>query len=154
MFKVGVVIKGIDGILEAIFGVALFFTSQTLIRDLVAKLVHRELLEDPDSSIARWLAHLFNHLPIGMQHFAAAYLLAHGLVKLGLVAGLLCGKLWAYPIALVVLSLFVCYQAYRFCHTHSIGLALLSAFDIIIIILIWQEYKNQKIRHGAATQPD
>ena len=67
-----------------------------------------------------------------------------GLVKMGLVAGLLREKLWAYPVALAVLGLFFCYQMYRLAHTHSSGLGFFSLLDLIILVLIWREYKSLK----------
>jgi len=42
--------------------------------------------------------------------------------------GLLRNKVWAYPISLAVLGLFIVYQLYRFSHTHGYGLIVLTAF--------------------------
>jgi uncharacterized membrane protein len=58
-----------------------------------------------------------------------------------LVAGLLRNKLWAYPASLVVLGLFIAYQFYRFSYTHGAGLIVLTVFDIIVMGLIWHEYR-------------
>ncbi len=144
LFKVGLAVKGIDGFLEVVCGIALLFAGHSFIRKLVVSLTHGELVEDPDDFVATHLLHFFNHFSIGTQHFAAFYLLAHGLVKLGLVAGLLRRKLWAFPTGLAVLGLFLCYQAYRFAHNHSIGLLVISACDLIVIFLIWREYRYRK----------
>src|SRR5579862_6765250 len=76
-FKTGVVIKGLDGILEIIAGIALFMTSQTAIRDLIARMTREELLEDPHDFVANHLVDFFNHLSISTKHFAALYLLAY-----------------------------------------------------------------------------
>jgi uncharacterized membrane protein len=62
-------------------------------------------------------------------------------VKLFLVAGRLRNKLWAYPASLVVMGLFIVYQIYRFSYTHGWGLIVLSVFDIVVIWLIWHEYR-------------
>jgi uncharacterized membrane protein len=40
-----------------------------------------------------------------------------------------------------VLGLFVIYQLYRFSHTHGLGLIALSVFDVIIVVLIWHEWR-------------
>jgi uncharacterized membrane protein len=61
-------------------------------------------------------------------------------VKLLLVVGLLKNKLWSYPASFVVLGLFIAYQLYRFSYTHSVGLIVLTIFDVIVIGLICQEY--------------
>lgn len=148
LFRIGVVAKGIDGLLEAIAGVALFFTDRALLRSLVDWLTAGELQEDPADFVANHLVQFANHLSIGTKHFAASYLLGYGLVKVGLAAGLLRGKLWAYPTALVVLGLFLCYQIYRLSHTHSLALGVFSLMDLAILVLIWRDYQYLKTRRN------
>lgn len=148
LFKIGVTIKGVDGALEAIAGVALFFTSTASLRNLVDWLTQGELEEDPNDFVANHLVDFFHHLSVSTEHFAAVYLLAYGLVKIGLVAGLLREKLWSYPTALTVLGLFLCYQIYRFSHNHSPGLAFVNVLDLIILAVIWRDYQYLKARLG------
>jgi uncharacterized membrane protein len=150
LFKIGVVIKGVDGALEAIAGFALLFTSTAFLRNLVDWLTAGELQEDPTDYVANHLVGFFHHLTINTKHFAAVYLLTYGLAKVGLVAGLLHGKLWAYPTALSVLGLFWCYQIYRLSHTHSVGLALVSLLDLVILALIRRDYQYVKARRRHA----
>jgi uncharacterized membrane protein len=150
LFKIGVMIKGIDGALEAVAGFALFFTSTAALRNLVDWLTQGELQEDPTDFVANHLVDFFHHLSINTEHFAAVYLLTYGLAKVGLVAGLLRGKLWAYPTALIVLGIFLCYQIYRLGHTHSPELAVVSLLDLAILALIWRDYQYLKTRRGPA----
>ena len=70
-------------------------------------------------------------------------------MKVFLVVGLLRNKLWAYPASLVVLSLFIVYQLYRYSYTHGIGLIILTIFDVFVIAMIWHEYRLVR-RHRAA----
>jgi len=79
--------------------------------------------------------------------FAAAYLIVHGLIKLFLVASLLLGRLWAYPLSLWFLAAFIVYQCYRYLHTHSISLVLLTVFDLAVVFLIWREYHSRQHVH-------
>jgi len=58
-----------------------------------------------------------------------------------LVVGLLGNKLWAYPVSLVILGRFIVYQLYRFSYTHGVGLIVLAIFDVIVMGLIWHEYR-------------
>ncbi len=146
LFKIGVVLKGIDGALEAVAGFALLFTTTASLRDLVDWLTAGELQEDPTDFVATHLVAFFHHLSINTKYFAAIYLLIYGIAKVGLVTGLLRGKLWAYPTALTVLGLFLCYQVYRLSHTHSIGLAFFSLLDLVILALIWRDYQYVKGR--------
>jgi uncharacterized membrane protein len=107
LFKIGVVIKVIDGVLEVVVGFALLFTSTAALRNLVDWLTAGELQEDPTDFVANFLVNLSHHLSISTKHFTSAYLLGYRLVKVGLAAGLLRGKLWAYLTALTVLGLFL-----------------------------------------------
>jgi uncharacterized membrane protein len=54
---------------------------------------------------------------------------------------LLKNKLSAYPASLIALGLFVLYQLYRFSYTHAAGLIVLTVFDLLVMSLIWHEYR-------------
>ncbi|WP_337128019.1 DUF2127 domain-containing protein [Mesorhizobium sp. Cs1321R2N1] len=58
-----------------------------------------------------------------------------------LVAALLKRRLWAYPASLAALLLFIIYQLYRFSYTHSAGLIVLTLFDLLVVWLVWHEYR-------------
>lgn len=153
LFKIGVVIKGIDGALELAAGIALCFANTASLRHLVDLLTQGELQEDPNDFIANHLVDFFHHLSVSTEHFAAVYLIVYGVTKIGLVIGLLRGKLWAYPSALILLGLFLCYQIYRFSCNHSIGLAFVSLLDLAILIVIWRDYQFMKAHHQHRQTP-
>jgi uncharacterized membrane protein len=144
LFEAGVIIKGVDGILETLGGVLFLFVSPEMLNRLVIFLTAHELSEDPHDVVAGWLRHAVEKLSPDTKLFASLYLLFHGLIKVFLVAGLLRGKLWAYPTALGFLGAFIVYQVYRFTHTHSPALLGLTVFDILIVFLVWQEYRSRK----------
>lgn len=144
LFKIGVAIKGIDGALELAAGIALCFTSTASLRHWVDLLTQGELQEDPNDFIANHLVNFFHHLSVNTEHFAAVYLMVYGVTKMGLVIGLWRGKLWAYPLALVILGLFLSYQIYRFSHNLSAGLAFVSLLDLAILVIIWRDYQFTK----------
>jgi uncharacterized membrane protein len=150
-FKFGILIKGLDGLLELIGGSALLLTSRPAIRHAVALLTRHELIEDPGDFVANHLVQLAQHVSLGTRYFAGFYLLAHGLVKIGMVAGLLRDKRWAYPLAVVLLTAFIGYQAYRIVEQPSPGLALLTAIDVTVLALIVREWRH---RPAAVTIPD
>lgn len=148
-FRVGVWLKGLDAILEIIGGVALLLVSPAFILRVVAFLTQDELAEDPRDLVANYVLHVARHLSVGTVHFAAFYLLAHGMVKVALVVALLKRVLSAYPISVIVFGAFIAYQLYRFTLTHSAGLIALSIFDLLVIGLIWLEYQALR-REGAS----
>jgi uncharacterized membrane protein len=141
LFEIGVILKGLDGLLETVSGAALFFIGTNAIVGWVAALMQDELSEDPHDAVANYLLHMAQGFSIGDKTFASIYLLSHGVVKMVLVAGLLRDKYWAYPASLAVLGLFILYQLYSFALTHSPGMAALTLFDLIVIALIWHEYR-------------
>jgi uncharacterized membrane protein len=141
-FRAGIALKGVDGLLESIAGI-LLIVDPSLLSRFGLTLWAYELQRVP-GHISAYLAHASEKLAYASPGFAAAYLLLHGGVKIILVIALLANKLWAYPLAIFTFSAFVFYQVFRFAHTHSIGLALLTVFDVGIIWLTWMEYRDQK----------
>jgi uncharacterized membrane protein len=150
-FRIGLVLKGLDGILEIIGGVLLLFISPQAIQHLARMLTAHELSEDPHDLIARYVLHSTGHLSAGITLFGAIYLLSHGIAKVVLVGLVLRDKLWAYPWLIVLLLLFIAYQIYRISFVQfSVGLTLLTIFDAALVWLTWREYNS---RRGRRRQP-
>jgi len=143
-FRAGITLKGIDSILEAIGGVLLWFISPASLSNVSFFLFDHELPLDPHDFIATHFFNASQHLANGGKTFASIYLLSHGLTKAVLVIALWFDKLWAYPLTIAVFSAFCVYQMYRFTHTHSWALALVTVFDLMIIYLTWEQYGEQR----------
>jgi len=141
IFEVSVLLKGAHALIECICGLVLAFVSTSAITSLVNSLTQEELIEDPNDFVGTHLLGLAQNFTVSTQHFYAFYLLSHGIVKVFLVIGLLRNKLWAYPVSLVVLGVFILYQLYRFSYTHGFGLMVLTVFDVVVMGLIWHEYR-------------
>lgn len=149
LFEISILLKGTHALIECIGGLILAVVSTESILRLANRIAQPELLNDPKDFIATHLLAWAQDFSVGTKNFYAYYLLSHGLVKVLLVIGLLRGKMWAYPASLVALALFIAYQLYRFNDTHSIGLIILTIFDLVVMVLIWQEYKVVR-QHMAA----
>ncbi|GLS20900.1 hypothetical protein GCM10007874_39170 [Labrys miyagiensis] len=147
-FLVSVFLKGAHALIECIGGLALALISTETIARLVRALTQDELSENPHDFLASHLQAWAQGFSLQSKHFYAFYLLSHGLVKVFLVIGLLRGKAWSYPASLVVLGLFILYQLYRYSYTGSIGLLVLTAFDVVVMAMIWWEYRL--VRHKLA----
>jgi uncharacterized membrane protein len=144
-FKIGLVLKGLDGILEVAGGILLLFLSPHAIEHIVRTLTAHELSEDPHDLIARYLLHTASHLTTSTTLFGAIYLLSHGAAKIVLVALVLRDKLWAYPWLIVLLLAFIAYQIYQITFVHfSIGLTALTFFDAVLVWLTWREYQAKR----------
>ncbi len=147
-FDIGVIAKGVDGVLELVGGALLFFVSSPTLYHIARVLTRHELSTDPDDPISNYLLDSTRHLSHHAKIFAAIYLLWHGVVKLGLVAGLLLKKHLAYPAAMIAFGLFILYQLYRYMHTHAPELIVLSVLDAVVIVLTWFEYKRLQSEHA------
>jgi uncharacterized membrane protein len=151
-FEIGIILKGLDGLLELIGGTLLLAVSPATINRIVGALTQHELSEDPRDFVATHLLRLSHGLTGPAVGFAAAYLLLHGIVKVVLVLALLRNKLWAYPWTIAFLATFIGYQLYRIALHLTLGLIALTIFDALIIWLTWREYQKQRTarQHGQA----
>jgi uncharacterized membrane protein len=141
-FRTGIAFKWLNGLLETAGGLVLLIVTNQQIINFVYRLFRHELLEDPTDFFANILIRLSSHLTPGTQLFAAVFLLGHGIVKLILATSIWLNKLWAFPVAGLVLSGLVVYQIVRITSTHSIVLILLTIIDVAIIAMLWPEYKH------------
>jgi uncharacterized membrane protein len=149
-YEIGLVIKFIDGLFELIGGILVISLTPNAIHGITRFLTENALQNNPHNYIATHIVKAGAHLAAGHNFFAAAFLLTHGLVKVVLVICLYLNRLWAYPWALVILSLFLAYQIYQLITAPTFGMAFLSVLDAIIIWLIQREWR--KIRHGEPNQ--
>jgi uncharacterized membrane protein len=144
VFEVGIVLKGLNGLLELVGGVLLLVVSPASIKGVVQTLIEGELSEDPHDLIATRLLHTAGGVTAAGLTFGAVYLLVHGVVKVTLVIALLRNKLWAYLWMIAALLAFIAYQVYRIILSPSPGLIALTAFDVFIVVLTWREYRKQR----------
>ncbi len=145
-FQVSTAIKGIDGVLESIGGLTLLLVSKPMLNKTVLFLTQHELTEDPHDRVANFFVSLTQHLSTGTKTYAALYLLIHGIVKIFLVVNLLREKLWIFPVSIAVLFAFVVYQTYRLTVQFTWPMLLLTLFDALIILSVWNEYRLVRAR--------
>ena len=153
LFEASLAIKGLLTAAEALAGLGLLVTPNPLIARFVFWVTHFEIAEDPSDTLATWTLRAVTQFPIGTQHFYALYLLAHGGLKLTMVVLLWYRVMWAYPAGMALLAGFVLYQTYEFFHAGSPFLLLLAMFDLVMIGLVWQEWRALRRggRGGAVT---
>ena len=144
IFTLGIIIKGIDGIFQIIAGLTLLIAKSDSISKFIQTIFQHEITQDPTDFIANYFLHLSQNLSISTISFLAVYLIINGSIKLILSSSLWFKKLWAYPLAAILLSLFVIYQITKFIATNSAILLILILLDISIIILLRFEYNKTK----------
>jgi uncharacterized membrane protein len=150
LFLIGVIGKGIDGLLEAVGGLVLFFVTPGQIQSLAQALTLHKLSKDPNDLIANYILNSAGGLSDATERFAATFLVWHGVVKIVLVAALLRKREWGYVAGIAAFSLFLVYQIYRYLHTRSPELLALSVVDLFVIALTWLEYERLRATNGFA----
>jgi len=150
LFEIGIILKGLDGILETIGGLLLLAVTPATIDTLAARLTQHELSEDPHDFIANHLLRFTHGLTGTAVTFAAVYLLLHGITKTVLVAALLRNQIWAYPWMLGFLLIFIGYQLYRIALSPTFSLSALTIFDAFIVWLTWREWRKQSAKASLA----
>jgi len=129
-FQIGVILKGLNGLLELIGGMLLLIFPPSAIREFLVHLSH-------NPAIAQ-------HISPQDERFAAIYLASHGVVKGVLVYALLREKLWAFPWAIGVFAAFCVYQIYRYVVEPSAWLIALTVLDVAVILLTRAEWRRVK----------
>ncbi|MFF1635283.1 DUF2127 domain-containing protein [Leifsonia sp. NPDC058248] len=148
VFLVGVVFKGLDGLVEVIGGTLLLFVTPAQLLGAANAATAEELSEDPHDLIANLIIHGASRLHAGGELFIAAYLLMHGVVKVAIVVALLIGTRRVYPWAMAALGAFLVFQVYELFTHPSLGVAVLTVFDAVIIWLTWREWRrNRELRN-------
>lgn len=141
LFRLAVLLKGLDGASQLVTGIVLLFIPPRAITHLVQLAVTRDLFGNPAGSLAMRLQTAVQSFTGGSTRtFVIVYLLVHAVIKLGLVVALLRKIAPAYPIAAVALGLFVVFEVLRAVRTHSVILPIFAALDVLIILVVIREY--------------
>jgi uncharacterized membrane protein len=152
-FEVALILKGLDGLLEIFGGAVLLLLSKQTLNGWLVSATEHELSEDPHDFLYTHVLSAGQHLLATSQLYAALYLVSHGVVKVVLVVAVLRDKLWAYPWMVGFLILFIGYQSYLFAFSPSMGLALLTVFDVFIVWLTYREYGRRRSSRRSPTLP-
>lgn len=143
LFKAGIFIKALVGLGEIIFGLAFYVLSPAIINSLINFFVE-ELREIPGDFLVNIFLRIFHDFSVTPQLVWGFIFLSHGIVKIFLLAGLFKNKFWAYPVSILIFTIFVFYQFYRLSIAPSVLLWFITIFNIIFIGLILHEYKHKK----------
>jgi uncharacterized membrane protein len=143
VFLAAVILKGLNGLLE--LALAIFLATSDEILPYILNLANDELIENPNDFLAHHLS-AYTHPSESMLLFASLYLTVHGFVKIALALGLWLNKIWAYPAAMGIISLFIVFQLIRVLEKGSMLLLALTLVDCVFVWLIYHEYKNALTR--------
>ncbi len=146
VFLLTLMAKGLLGAAQLAAAVAIAFGVSGRLPAVAHWLVKAELAEDPTDFFASRIIALSERLPGADTTFYALYFAAHGLLHLGVVAALLRAKVWAYPVAIAVLGGFIAYQLVEWLAGGGAMLLILSAVDVLVIVLTMREWTRRRTR--------
>lgn len=145
LFNIGMKWRIGYGFIRILFGLTLLKVVGTPLIEVTKTLMKHELVEDPRDILYTFITNtLINH-PLYVTHFLALYFIFWGVIDVVLSYNLIKHRLWAFPASFLLIILFVIYEGVRFTYTHSFFLIGIILLDIIILWLIWKEYKKLKL---------
>ena len=151
-FLTAVAIKGLDGLIETLAGIAVAILGIQGIYFLVIRFTAPELDLHPASKTI----HLLRHGALDLEHastlFIVVWLLAHGTVKLALAVELMRDRSWIFPVAALVLSAFVVFMTYRLFVRYSPWLLAFALFDLVTVVLVLNEWRSHRVRRSHRTR--
>ncbi|MDR3690117.1 MAG: DUF2127 domain-containing protein [Fimbriimonas sp.] len=148
LFRIGLIVKGVDSLFEVIGGVLLTMPMK-LARYLLVLSQH-ELYRHHEVLSGR-LDKLAEEVTVHVHLGSALYLLFHGLAKVILIAAIFMRRNWGFVGFMAVMSLFTAIELARAISAHEIVTAVLGMFDLLVVGLIYKEYRaNKRIESGKA----
>jgi uncharacterized membrane protein len=140
LFTYGMWWRIVYGVVRVAVGLFLFRVIDMPFSELLYRMTGNEGAEDQTDIIFQFLQTILEKHPFTVTHFVAIYVLFWGVVDIVCSVSLLKRKLWAFPVSMGIIVLFIIYEIYRFSHTHSLLLLWIIIVDIFIVWLIWREY--------------
>lgn len=149
-FLVSVILKGLISLAEVVVGIGVLLIPPYVI--ISSTLFLLQYL--PNAYLQSSLMVEVSHYTSATAVFVSLYLLSRGLVKVGLMWGLLKGKLIAYPLSLGVLAVLVLYQLYQLI-TPPFSLIIfgITVFDLIVMYFVYREWRIVLRHHHSAHVP-
>ncbi len=140
-YLVSLGIQATIGASQLVGAVLLLVAEQTGWMKHLAQITGHDLARAAPDPFAHALIQALHDFSVNRETFWSIYLFGHGVLNLSVVVALLAKKPWAHPASMAVLTGFVIYQLERFWLTHAPVLVALSLFDLVVIALVWREWR-------------
>src|SRR3569833_2211121 len=142
-YLAAIAIKGFDGAVETLIGLAIWIAGTQRIYATILRLTAPELEDDRRHALVHAIRHGASGLAETSTVFIVSYLLIHGILKLGIVVALLRNRhRWIYPLACVILGGFVIFMGYHLIERWSNWLLGFALFDLLTIALVVNEWAS------------
>jgi len=144
LFRIGILVKAADGIIEVIAGIFIYFANYSAVNAVLFSVFHDEVAESPRDLLWEYLINEWHRFLLSSHTFWGLLFVAHGAIKFFLSIMLLKHHLWAYPTTAVVFALFAGYELYSAIGQSSPFLWAIGLFDTLVVLLIIHEYRHIK----------
>jgi len=140
-YLAAILVKGVDGALEALAGMIIAITGPERVYEWVIRITAPELSgHHPALHAIRSGA---TRLAESSHEFVIFYLLVHGVLKLGVVVALLRGGgRLVFPVASLILGAFVVYMGSELARHWSGWVLSFLLFDLLTLLLVLNEWRN------------
>lgn len=156
LFKLSMWWRIFYGFLRLILGTTLLKITGQPLSEFMFSLMSHELTGQKTDIILEKLYTLTETHDITITYFIAFYFLFWGTVDIILSFCLLRHIKRAFPLAMLIIAVFILYGMFRFTVTHSLILALVIGIDLVILYLINEEYsmlKGATLRTSTPSDP-
>jgi uncharacterized membrane protein len=143
-YLLAIVVKGLDGAIEAVAGLVIGIAGLWPIYHFVVRITAPEMAETAEGHAAHLLQHGASTLAHASHAFVVTYLLVHGLLKLAIAISLFLGRAWIFPVATAILCGFIVYMSYRLTFHWSVWLLGFALFDGLTLLLVLNEWRNSR----------
>jgi uncharacterized membrane protein len=152
-YLAAITIKGLDGAFELALGGIVAVLGAHRFSAWLISWSTPEIAGNTENPVMHFVRHGADGLAHASTAFVIVYLLAHGVIKLGIAINLLRGKSWIYPVAVAVLAAFVAFMSFRLTHHWSVWLFAFALFDAVTLALVVNEWRSPRTAAAAHGLP-
>jgi uncharacterized membrane protein len=146
LFKISLYFKGLGAVSDILNGILIWSVSKAFIVTFFLNFFQPILTDNPNDVVSGFIVDSAAAFSISSQYFLAIYLFIHGIIKLFLVINLFRKKIWAYPLSIIVFTLFIIIESYELYLKYSPWLLAFTLIDILVVLLAGHEYGVQRKR--------
>jgi uncharacterized membrane protein len=140
VFRLGLLLKGADSLLEVLGG--LLLTQPIKIARYLSILSQHEAYKQ-HQILAGHLEKINETITTHTSLWQAAYLMAHGVAKVVLIVAIVRNRKWGYIGLIGVLSLFTLIEMVRALTAREIFTGAFGVLDLLVAALIYSEYRDR-----------
>ena len=146
LFVIGMWWRISYGLLRVVIGLIFLQHIHAPFQVVIDALLRHEIIEDPTDTLRILLDTFFTHYGFVVTYFLAFHFIFWGIMDIILSWSMLKQKLWAFPLSLILMGMFMVYEIFRYTHTHATSLLVLLCIDAVISVFIYREYQRLKLQ--------